>query len=157
MGTLTPSVYSLTLIASSLKEGAFWYGANSSQKLSPFTGKVARSAERGTARGCRVLRDVPPQLRLRSAERWLEYGRLAALPLAILPIPPDSPLAASPTGRARLESPFRAGLMFEFVPHQKAPCRGRWMRVERADGGSIFPHSSSFRSPSFIQPSLRMG
>ena len=24
MGTLTPSVYSLTLIASSLKEGAFW-------------------------------------------------------------------------------------------------------------------------------------
>ncbi len=38
-------------------------------------------------------------------QRWLEYGRLASLPLAILPIPPDSPLAASPTGRARLESP----------------------------------------------------
>ena len=38
-------------------------------------------------------------------QRWLEYGRLAALPLAILPIPPDSSLAASPTGRARLESP----------------------------------------------------
>ena len=52
---------------------------------------------------------VPPQLRLRSAERWLEYGRLAALPLAILPIPPDSPLAASPTGRARLKSPAGGG------------------------------------------------
>ncbi len=38
-------------------------------------------------------------------QRWLEYCRLASLPLAILPIPPDSPLAASPTGRARLESP----------------------------------------------------
>ena len=68
-------------------------------------GKVARSAERGAAKNSRMPRVIPPQLRLRSAERWLEYGRLAALPLAILPIPPDSPLAASPTGRARLESP----------------------------------------------------
>ena len=51
MGTLTPSVYSLTLIASSLEEGAFGYGANSSQKLSPFTGKVSRHSrdERGMA------------------------------------------------------------------------------------------------------------
>ena len=64
---------------------------------------------------------TPPAFATRNPQRWLEYGRLAALPLAILPIPPDSPLAASPTGRARLESPFRAGLMFEFVPHQKAP------------------------------------
>ncbi len=83
---------------------------------------------------------VPPQLRLRSAERWLEYGRLAtrllhmcqdirvnalvgtrspySLPFVILPVPARSPfhfirhrrrstpnLAASPTGRARLESP----------------------------------------------------
>ena len=37
-------------------------------------------------------------------QRWLEYGRLASLPLAILPIPPDSPLAASPTGRAQLRN-----------------------------------------------------
>ena len=72
-------------------------------------GKVARSAERGAAKNSRMPRVIPPQLRLRSAERWLEYGRLAALPLAILPIPPDSPLAASPTGRARLESPARGG------------------------------------------------
>ena len=85
------------------------------QKLSPRAGKVARSAERGAAKNSRMPRVIPPQLRLRSAERWLEYGRLAALPLAILPIPPDSPLAASPTGRARLESPFRAGLMFELI------------------------------------------
>ena len=40
-------------------------------------------------------------------QRWLEYGRLALLPLATLPIPPDSPLALSSTGRARLESPAR--------------------------------------------------
>ena len=53
-------------------------------------------------------------------ERWLEYGRLAALPLAILPIPPDSPLASSPTGRARLESPAR-GDSFWLVVIQKAP------------------------------------
>ena len=66
---------------------------------------------------CRKL--FPPQLRLRSAERWLEYGRLAALPLAILPIPPDSPLAASPTGRARLESPFRAGLICKLLKRTK--------------------------------------
>ena len=86
----------------------------------------------------------PPQLRLRSAERWLEYGRLAArllhmcqdmrvnalvgtrspysLPFVILPVPARSPfrfirhrrrstpnLVASPTGRARLESPARGG------------------------------------------------
>ena len=81
------------------------YGATTYQKLSPFMGKVARGAERGAAKNSRMPRVIPPQLRLRSAERWLEYGRLAALPLAILPIPPDSPLAASPTGRARLESP----------------------------------------------------
>ena len=83
------------------------FGATTYQKLSPFTGKVARSAERGAAKNSRMPRVIPPQLRLRSAERWLEYGRLAALPLAILPIPPDSPLAASPTWRARLESPAR--------------------------------------------------
>ena len=63
MGTLTPSVYSLTLIASSLEEGAFGYGANSSQKLSPFTGKVAWRShdERGITRSGRVPRGVPPQ------------------------------------------------------------------------------------------------
>ena len=89
--------------------GAFWITTN--QKLSPRAGKVSRRSrdERGMAQSCQVLRGVPPQLRLRSAERWLEYGRLAALPLAILPIPPDSPLAASPTGRARLESPASGG------------------------------------------------
>ena len=48
---------------------------------------------------------TPPAFATRNPQRWLEYGRLASLPLAILPIPPDSPLAASPTGRARLESP----------------------------------------------------
>ena len=52
--------------------------------------------------GCFI---TPPAFATRNPQRWLEYGRLAALPLAILPIPPDSPLAASPTGRARLESP----------------------------------------------------
>ena len=58
-------------------------------------------------RGTRPLRVIPLSTAhyIRSHERWLEYGRLATLPLAILPIPPDSPLAASPTGRARLESP----------------------------------------------------
>ena len=75
-------------------------------------GKVARSAERGAAKNSRMPRVIPHQLRLRSAERWLEYGRLAALPLAILPIPPDSPLAASPTGRARLESPVNGGSLW---------------------------------------------
>ena len=58
---------------------------------------------------------TPPAFATRNPQRWLEYGRLAALPLAILPIPPDSPLAASPTGRARLESPFRAGLICKLL------------------------------------------
>ena len=31
----------------------------------------------------------------------------------------EPPIAASPTGRARLESPFRAGLMLELVRHTK--------------------------------------
>ena len=62
---------------------------------------------RGNSKTSWHLRAVPLSSAhfIRSHERWLEYGRLAALPLAILPIPPDSPLAASPTGRARLESP----------------------------------------------------
>ena len=48
--------------------GAFW-GATTNQKLSPRAGKVAWRShdERGTAQSCQVLRDVPPQLRLRSA------------------------------------------------------------------------------------------
>ena len=88
-------------------------------------GKVARSAERGAAKNSRMPRVIPPQLRLRSAERWLEYGRLAALPLAILPIPPDSPLAASPTGRARLESPVNGDSFGMVVAEcQKAPRPG---------------------------------
>ena len=39
-------------------------------------------------------------------QRWLEYSRLASLSFATLLIPPDSPLAVSSTGRARLESPI---------------------------------------------------
>ena len=57
-----------------------------------------------------------PSGSLRSPQRWLEYGRLAALPLAILPIPPDSPLAASPTWRARLESPARGDSFWLALP-----------------------------------------
>ena len=88
-------------------------------------GKVARSAERGAAKNSRMPRVIPHQLRLRSAERWLEYGRLAALPLAILPIPPDSPLAASPTGRARLESPASGGAFGCFTnSHIKPALKG---------------------------------
>ena len=58
MGTLTPSVYSLTLIASSLKEGAFWYGANSSQKLSRLRGKwheVPKGERLGDAEFCEMF------------------------------------------------------------------------------------------------------
>ena len=71
-------------------------------------GAVERSETEGEYLMALLLRAIPLSSRLAPRhERWLEYGRLAALPLAILPIPPDSPLAASPTGRARLESPAR--------------------------------------------------
>ena len=111
-------------------------------------GKVARSAERGAAKNSRMPRVIPPQLRLRSAERWLEYGRLAALPLAILPIPPDSPLAASPTGRARLESPvsrWRLLVQYKLGVQCRTPSRSdRFNGVRGVQGGlrgeiEIFP------------------
>ena len=111
-------------------------------------GKVARGAERGAAKNSRMPRVIPPQLRLRSAERWLEYGRLAALPLAILPIPPDSPLAASPTGRARLESPvsrWRLLVQYKLGVQCRTPSRSdRFNGVTGGAGGlrgeiEIFP------------------
>ena len=65
-----------------------------------------------------AVEPLTPSVSLRSPQRWLEYGRLAALPLAILPIPPDFPLAASPTGRARLESPARGDSFWLTVARQ---------------------------------------
>ena len=98
--------------ASSLLEGAFWCVQPPPESCPRLRGKWTRtyvSGRKGNGSKMPSCLTVPPQLRLRSAERWLEYGRLAALPLVILPILPDSPLAASPTGRARLKSPASGG------------------------------------------------
>ena len=72
----------------------------------------------GNSKTAWLLRAVPLSAThfVRVHERWLEYGRLATLPLAILPIPPDSPLASSPTGRARLESPARGDSFWVVLP-----------------------------------------
>ena len=78
------------------------------QKTPPFMGELSNEVRlRGNiSRHLPAPSYSPFNCSLHSQpQRWLEYGRLASLPLAILPIPPDSPLAASPTGRARLESP----------------------------------------------------
>ena len=78
----------------------------------------------------------------------MEYGRLATLPLAILPIPPDSPLAASPTGRARLESPvsrWRLLVQYKLGVQCRTPSRSdRFNGVRGVQGGlrgeiEIFP------------------
>ena len=95
---------------------------------------------------CREL--FPPQLRLRSAERWLEYGRLAALPLAILPIPPDSPLAASPTGRARLESPVsRWRLLVQYKLGVQCRTPSRSDRFNGVTGGAGGPKGRNRNLP----------
>ena len=125
------------------------------QKLSPRAGKVARSAERGAAKNSRMPRVIPPQLRLRSAERWLEYGRLAALPLAILPIPPDSPLAASPTGRARLESPVsRWRLLVQYKLGVQCRTPSRSDRFNGVTGGAGGPKG---RNRNLHWPPLQKG
>ena len=111
-------------------------------------GKVARGAERGAAKNSRMPRVIPPQLRLRSAERWLEYGRLAALPLAILPIPPDSPLAASPTGRARLESPVsRWRLLVQYKLGVQCRTPSRSDRFNGVTGGAGGPKGRNRNLP----------
>ena len=133
-------------------------------------GKWTRSGRKGNGSEQPSYFTIPPQLRLRSAERWLEYGRLAALllhmcqdirvnalvgtrspyslPFVILPVPARSPfrfirhrthstpnLAASPTGRARLESPARGGAFWHCTPclhcTQKAPRPGSWQYAVR--------------------------
>ncbi|GEM_PF-2688915 len=65
--------------------GAFWHCASTTQKLSPFTGKVARSAERG------------------AAQRWLRVqraaGGVASRLLLFTPTPqPNLRFASSPAG-----------------------------------------------------------
>ena len=61
---LNPSVTAYAVPAPRIGES---FGATTYQKLSPFMGKVARSAERGAAKNSRMPRVIPPQLRLRSA------------------------------------------------------------------------------------------
>ena len=89
-------------------------------------------------KAAKLFYTIPPQsVHCRSqTERWLEYGRLAALPLAILPIPPDSPLAASPTGRARLESPASGGAFWHFTSlHIKPALKGEVGFAQAKAGG----------------------
>ena len=77
------------------------------QKAPPFMGELSNEVRlRGNiSRHLPAPSYSPFNCSLHSQpQRWLEYGRLASLPLAILPIPPDSPLAASSTGRAQLRN-----------------------------------------------------
>ena len=96
------------------------------------------SGRKGNIKNQQSCFTIPPQsVHCRSqTERWLEYGRLAALPLAILPIPPDSPLAASPTGRARLESPASGGAFWHFTSlHIKPALKGEVGFAQAKAGG----------------------